>query len=151
MEEVTSLLRLSTLQAIHTLLSALPPASFPIPSSLLYSSYILPCRPAYVSSLGTTINIKNSSHRSLTSFLKTLEKEGLLKLKDLRGDLNILSVQPKHSEVLQHEAYKTISDVEEQTKNDISEQKERKRMLVGRFWVPSNSATKQVFELCGKE
>lgn len=155
-EEVTSLLRTSTVQAIHTHLSTLPPASFPISSSLLYSSYILPYRPVTVLKLGTPVDIKHSSHKNLTSFLKSLEKDGLLKLKDFKGDLNILSVQSTHPEVLQCKSYRTISDkekAEEKQKQAAAEklkQESVKKMLVRELWVPSSS-TVRFFERSGKK
>ncbi|KAJ3566910.1 hypothetical protein NP233_g6706 [Leucocoprinus birnbaumii] len=50
-QEITDLLNKSLIHAITHQLSSLPNASFPIPSSQLYSTYIQPCRPAYPTSV----------------------------------------------------------------------------------------------------
>ncbi|GJJ09213.1 hypothetical protein Clacol_003435 [Clathrus columnatus] len=152
-QEVTSLLRTSTLQAIHTQLSTLSLASFPIPSSLFYSSYILPSRPVRVLKYDTPVDIKHSSHKNLTSFLKTLEKDGLIKLKDFKGDLNVLSVQASHSEVRQHEPYRTIGEKEKAEEKRATEEKIKqekvKETLVRELWRPSASNV-ELFKLTGK-
>jgi len=123
-QEVTSLLRASLLQSISTPLSKLPPSSFPIAATVLSAAYILPSRPfippsfSGTGSSGTSIDIKNSSHKSLTTFLKTCEKEGLLKLKDQKitsksTELVITGVFPKHDGVVGHREYTTLKDMED--------------------------------------
>ena len=85
------------LQAISTLLASVPSSTFPIPATLFYTNYILPSRPAFPTLVlapsshpddaeklqidPQEINIKASTHKSLTSFLKGMDKLGLLTLK----------------------------------------------------------------------
>jgi translation initiation factor 2D len=68
---------------------------FPLPASSLYSQYVLPFRPASSSS---DIDIKRSSFKKLTPWLKSLGKEGLLGIKEMKGDILVLSVNPNHAE-----------------------------------------------------
>jgi hypothetical protein len=149
--EVTSLLRASLLQSISTTLSKLPPSSFPITATTFYSSHILPSRPFICASSSnattTPIDIKNSSHKSLTTFLKSVEKEGLLKLKDQKSsakpktsELVITGVFPKHVDVVAHRKYTTVKDVEDKkAKKEEREEEERKKvkeMEVRECWKP---------------
>jgi translation initiation factor 2D len=150
--EVSSLLRTSLLQSIFTILSKLPPSSFPITATIFYSTYILPSRPSYSAPNApnaptTPIDIKNSSHKSLTSFLKSVEKEGLLKLKDQKStakskatDLVITGVFPQHADVLAHQRYTTLKDVEDkkarQEEREESERKKVKEMEIRECWKP---------------
>ncbi|KAF7974399.1 hypothetical protein HWV62_12242 [Athelia sp. TMB] len=104
-EEVTSILRTALLQSISTSFLTLPPGTFPIPAVVFYTTHILPFRPAHVSFI-TPIDIKCSSHKSLTTFLKAAEKEGLLQLKERRMhkhmELLVVDVDPKHHDVAAH-------------------------------------------------
>ncbi|KAJ3290303.1 Eukaryotic translation initiation factor 2D [Blyttiomyces sp. JEL0837] len=69
---------------------------YPIPSSALYSNYILPCRTvAYA-----TVDVKHSSFKKLAKFLKAMEKRGYVKLKERAGDTVLVSVNRKHPEIL---------------------------------------------------
>ncbi|TPX30413.1 hypothetical protein SmJEL517_g06012 [Synchytrium microbalum] len=71
------------------------PRAYPISASQLYSGYILPSRRA-----GTSIDIKGSTFKKLAKFLKKYEKAGLLKTKEVRGELMITSVAQDHKDVL---------------------------------------------------
>lgn len=163
---MTSILRTSLLQSISTTLSKLPPSSFPITATVFYSSYILPSRPFIPpssppnpSATTTPIDIKNSSHKSLTSFLKSAEKEGLLKLKDQKSttkskatELVITGVLPKHVDVLAHQEYTTLKDVEDKKatreEREESERKKVKEIGVRECWKPWQ-ATVGFFERAG--
>jgi translation initiation factor 2D len=147
--EVTLLLRTSLLQSILTILSKLPPSSFPITATNFYSAYILPSRPSSSAPNAPTtpIDIKNSSHKSLTAFLKSAEKEGLLKLKDQKStakskatDLVITGVFPQHADVVAHRRYTTLKDVEDkrvrQEEREEGERKKVKEMEIRECWKP---------------
>ncbi len=126
-EEVSTLLRLSLLQAISTLLAALPTSSFPIPLSTFYSTYILPSRPAFPSLILPSasvsepnpqdINIKASSHKSLTAFIKSVEKETILTTKAPQkhaptAEIVITAVNGGHPAVQGHRSFVTIGEIE---------------------------------------
>jgi translation initiation factor 2D len=140
-QEITELLTKSLIHAIANL-STLSNATFPIPASQLYTTYILPCRPAYPTSVlipsaaassddaevdpseihidPSEITIKASSNKSLSSFLKKHEKSSLLTLKASKqkssGDFVITSVNADHSDVLSYAATKkpfvTVAEIE---------------------------------------
>ncbi|KAH7908853.1 hypothetical protein BJ138DRAFT_1115485 [Hygrophoropsis aurantiaca] len=146
-EEVSSILHSSLLQAIRTSLSSVSPSAYPIPASTFYSSHILPSRPAFFSPTPSTpVDIKHSSHKSLTAFLKSAEKDGLLKLKDMKFDVLVLGVIPKHKDVEAHRVYTSLRDVElKNEKRENREEEERtkvKELVVRELWKPHQQSMK---------
>ncbi|KAI6020581.1 hypothetical protein EDC04DRAFT_403639 [Pisolithus marmoratus] len=104
-EEVSSILRNAVLQAIRGTLKSIPTSSFPIPTGTFYSSYVLPYRPAFVrrnvpgtdssstpsgndgcTSEYPPTDIKHSTYKSLAAFLKVLDKQGILIIKDMKPE-----------------------------------------------------------------
>ncbi|KAL5525212.1 hypothetical protein ACEPAF_9081 [Sanghuangporus sanghuang] len=167
-QEVSSILRSSLIQAIKTTLSSLPQASFPIPSTTLYTQHILPSRPAhlpsvsnsnssYTSSSTTAIDIKHSESKNLTSFLRLAEKEGLLKLKEQRGkggsgaDVQVVSVNAEHADVKAHRVYRTIGEVEaKREKREAKDAARPKEIGVTELWKPHQQSIR-LFEVLGKD
>ncbi|KZP32297.1 hypothetical protein FIBSPDRAFT_944363 [Athelia psychrophila] len=77
-----------------------------------------PALPAGPPSESTTpIDIKNSLHKSLTTFLKATEKDGLLKLKELKAgkgtELVVIGVFPKHIDAEAYRGYAMLRYVED--------------------------------------
>lgn len=68
---------------------------FPMLSSILYSTYILPSRPA-----DTALDISKTTFKKLQKFLKAMEKKGVLKLKERNSELVITAISFKHPNVL---------------------------------------------------
>ncbi|KAL5478889.1 hypothetical protein ACEPAI_2166 [Sanghuangporus weigelae] len=173
-QEVSSILRSSLIQAIKTTLSSLPQASFPIPSTTLYTQHILPCRPAHLPSVSnsnsnshstspssstttTPIDIKHSASKNLTSFLRLAEKEGLLKLKEPRGkggsggDVQIISVNAEHPDVKAHRVYRTIGEVEaKREQREAKEAARPKEIAITELWKPHQQSIR-LFEVLGKD
>ncbi|KAJ7041154.1 eukaryotic translation initiation factor SUI1 family protein [Mycena alexandri] len=124
--EVSTLLHTSLLQALSTVLSELQSSSFPIPASSFLSTYVLPYRPAFPSSIVPSesdspnpqdITIKTSGHKSLTAFLRSAEKASLLTLKNppkhgQQTEVMVTTVNASHPSVTAHRAYVTVKDVE---------------------------------------
>lgn len=85
--------------------------------------------------------------------MKALEKDGLLRLKDFKGDLNILSVQATHPEVVQHKPYRTTGDKEKAEEKRLAEEKLQqekvKELSIRELWMPSRSTT-GFFVKCSK-
>ena len=73
-EEMDKLLDEGLYQALRTSLKS--DKEFPISSSILYTSYIIPCRPA-----NSTINIKQSTYKKLSNYIKMKSKDKLLVVK----------------------------------------------------------------------
>lgn len=154
--EVSDLLRGCLLQAIASSLSTLSNSSYPISASVFYDQYILPSRPASCShshSHSSPIDIKHSSHKSLTAFLKSMDKEGLIKLKDIKPDgLVVMSVSRKHNAVITHALYPTLRDLElkatKATKRDEQVQANKgKDIIVRELWKP-HLVTTSFFSHC---
>lgn len=162
-QEVSELLQKSLLQAISASLASAPPSTFPIPATLFYTNYILPSRPAFPTLVlapslhpddgeqlhidPQEINIKASSHKSLTSFLKGMDKLGLLTLKQpqkhsQQSDSLVMSVNAKNPLVLAHVTFPTVRDIETKAaKKAAREEKEKLQetsdeLVLRELWKP---------------
>ncbi|KAI0084693.1 eukaryotic translation initiation factor SUI1 family protein [Irpex rosettiformis] len=128
-EEVSSYLRDALLQAISTTIASQSPSLFPISASSFWSNYVLPARPAQISGSNgdvvdtSIVDIKHSTHKSVKTFLKACAKEGLLKLKESKGDVVVTGVFPQNPAVVAHKPYRTLQSVE--IKKEKAEQRER--------------------------
>ena len=150
--EVSDILRVAVLQAIQTTLTSLTSASFPVPASTFYSSYILPFRPAFVrkpssdeqpppaSSPYPPIDIKHSSYKTLLAFFKFLDKQRILSLKDMKPEPLVLTVSATHPDVVAHQPYTSLRDVQiKEEKRERREEEERSKvreMEVKELWKP---------------
>ncbi|KAM0786179.1 hypothetical protein ACM66B_006986 [Microbotryomycetes sp. NB124-2] len=103
---VDRILRNALLLAIAQTLSR-DSSLFPMTASTLYSSHVLPNRPA-----GTppTADIKKSAAwKKLANFIKAMTKEGLLTSKEVRGELMVTAVNGSHADVQTLRPYKTLA------------------------------------------
>ncbi|KAI6038681.1 hypothetical protein EDC04DRAFT_3018170 [Pisolithus marmoratus] len=158
-EEVSSILRNAVLQAIRGTLKSIPTSSFPIPAGTFYSSYVLPYRPAFVprNAPGTDssstpsgndgctseyppVDIKHSTYKSLAAFLKILDKQGILTIKDMKPEPLVMSASASHSEVLSHTPYVSLRDIQlKEEKREKREGEERARaqeIEIKELWKP---------------
>lgn len=119
-QEVDALLRQSLLYYIRVTLASIP-SLLPLPTSTLYSDGILPSRPFTHPALNQ-INIKSSSYKKLKPFLKAVEKDGILKLKEMSGDLVVVSVDTAHLDVVSVGKWRTVG--EEDRKQKAREERE---------------------------
>lgn len=84
--EISSLLSTSLIQA----LSNFPTSLLPIPASQLYSNYVLPARPAYIPpQQRDEVVIGKSEWKKLTKWMKEVSKDGLVKIKESKGEVTI--------------------------------------------------------------
>ncbi|CAE6442338.1 unnamed protein product [Rhizoctonia solani] len=163
-QEIETTLRATTLYA----LSRLDTASLPLPASTFYSSHILssrPARPMLPSSneaeqpidpktFLSHLDIKHTPHKKLAPFLKTIEKDGIIKLKDVRGELLVFSVDAKHPALVEAGkwGWKTVGAEEKKEKareKDDTADGSAKEILVEEVWFPEAS-TEGFFEACGE-
>ncbi|KAI0340373.1 eukaryotic translation initiation factor SUI1 family protein [Trametopsis cervina] len=148
-EDVSFCLRNALLQAISTTLSKLPPSSFPMSASAFWANYVLPTRPAYA--LGpqglvdsSAIDIKQSSYKSVKAFLKACAKEGLLKLKENKGDVVVTGIFPAHPAVVGHRPHRTVHSIEQkkekaeerEKREREEEEKKKSEITVTELWKP---------------
>ncbi|CAE6427377.1 unnamed protein product [Rhizoctonia solani] len=165
-QEIDTVLRSTALYA----LARVDASSLPLPASTFYSSHVLPSRPArpilpqtnetdqpidpklFISHL----DIKHTSHKKLATFLKTFEKDGILKLKDVRGELLVFSIDAKHPALAEAGkwGWKTTGS-EERSKKERESSEENgtngtaKEIIVEEVWFPEAS-TEGFFEVCGQ-
>ncbi|CAK5270936.1 unnamed protein product [Mycena citricolor] len=125
--DISTLLQTAAVQAVAMILCNVPASSFPISGSIFYSSYVLPSRPAFPSSILPSpnespnpldITIKNSIHKSMTSFLKSLEKISLVTLKappkhGQQTEVSVTGVNTKHPLVAGHKPFVSVKAIEE--------------------------------------
>ncbi|KAG0326656.1 hypothetical protein BGZ99_009238 [Dissophora globulifera] len=78
----------------------------PLNASTLYSSYILPNR---APGRAAEADIKKSSWKKLTKWLKTAEKQGLIKCKEIKGDLFLQGVTWGHPQLDVFRGHKTVA------------------------------------------
>ncbi|GAA5969333.1 hypothetical protein JCM21900_002814 [Sporobolomyces salmonicolor] len=102
--EVDSLLNSALLLSVRSLSSS--PNLFPMTASTLYSSHILPARPA-----GTplTADLKKSTYKKLQAFMKEGKKRGLLVTKEVKGEVLVMSVNGKHPDVEALRPFRTLA------------------------------------------
>lgn len=82
--EVSTLLTAALMQT----LASMSPSQLPLPSSQLYSAHILPNRPAYIPhERRDDVVIARSEWKKLAKWMKELNKEGLLKTKETKGEV----------------------------------------------------------------
>lgn len=124
-------------------LSSSQASALPMPASTFYSAYILPSRPAQSPSqpsVSTPIDIKHSTHKSLAYFLKSAEKQGLLKLKEIKSELMVFSVATSHADVVAHRPYLSLKDValrnEKRGQREEEERSRVKELEVTELWKP---------------
>jgi translation initiation factor 2D len=128
-----------------------------MPTTTLYTVHILPAR-AFTQTATTPIDIKHSSFKSLSAFLRTAEKGGLLKLKDARPDVVVVAVYPTHADVVDHQLHHTVGA--EDGRRRRAEEREAqqaataanagKSMKVTELWKP-HVGTLPLFEDLGHE
>ncbi|KAK4049996.1 hypothetical protein OIV83_003820 [Microbotryomycetes sp. JL201] len=104
--EVDRILRNALLLAIAQTLSK-DSSLLPMTASALYSTYVLPYRPAGTPS---SADIKKSSkYKKLAQFIKAMTKEGLITSKEVRNELMVMSVNGEHLDVSTLRPYKTLA------------------------------------------
>ncbi|KAF8130299.1 hypothetical protein EV363DRAFT_1399469 [Boletus edulis] len=121
-----------------------------VAASTFYSSYILPFRPAVVHKSSSDeqsppssypqIDIKHSSYKSLIAFLKFLDKQRILSLKDMKPEPLVMSVSATHPDVIAHRPYTSLRDVQiKEEKRERREEEARSKvreMEVKELWKP---------------
>ncbi|KAI0320053.1 hypothetical protein OF83DRAFT_1162631 [Amylostereum chailletii] len=152
-EDISSILRSSLLQGLKTSAASLPSSALPMPASTFYSTHILPARPVWVTSATSPADIKHSAFKSLAAFLKQSEKQGLIRVKEARGDVVVVTVNPTHKDVLAHEVYNTVGELENRRKKAKEEEEKRgkegeakgKVLSIVELWEP-HATTVRFFE-----
>ncbi len=82
--DISTLLSVALLQALATLQNT----SFPMPASLLYSAHVLTNRPAYIpKDTREDVAIAKSEWKKLAKWMKEVAKDGLLKIKETKGEV----------------------------------------------------------------
>ena len=90
------------------------------------------------------IDVKHSTFKNVKSFLKASAKEGLLKLKETKGDVVVTAVHPQHPAVAGKRPHRTIGDLEAKAKKEEdreqkekeAQEKRRGEIHVAELWKP---------------
>ncbi|KAG0223318.1 hypothetical protein B0O80DRAFT_470162 [Mortierella sp. GBAus27b] len=122
----------------------------PMNASTLYSSYVLPNR---ARGRAAEADIKKSSWKKLAKWLKTVEKQDLIKCKDVRGDLTLLSINWTHPDLKAFDGHKTMEqDVARQARVEAQSSQaaaEAKALEIVEAYRP-NSLSAGLFEVTGR-
>ncbi|RCI04594.1 hypothetical protein CU098_011374 [Rhizopus stolonifer] len=122
----------------------------PLSASSLYSAYIMPCRP---SDIGTEIDIKKSSWKKLQKFLKAMDKAGLLKTKEQRGETMVTSVNYSHPSLENLHKYKTMESqsVKENIVKEASQQQEKQQQQQKQQQQSNEAEIQELFKPLGPQ
>lgn len=86
------------------------------------------------------IDIKHSNHKSLLAFFKFLDKQRILTLKDMKPEPLVMSVSATHPNVVGHQPYTSLRDVqikeEKRGKREEEEKSKVREMEVKELWKP---------------
>ncbi|KAF9926341.1 hypothetical protein FBU30_004038 [Linnemannia zychae] len=122
----------------------------PMNSSTLYSSYILPNR---ARGRAAEADIKKSSWKKLAKWLKAVEKSDLIKCKEIKGELFLLSVAWNHPQLKGFTGHKTVEQqAAQQAKAEaqISQENSDVKVLEVLEAYRPNSASGEFFEAAGR-
>ncbi|KAJ2462453.1 hypothetical protein GGI02_005459, partial [Coemansia sp. RSA 2322] len=109
-EDMDKLLMGALKQVMATVLDEVHAAELlPINASTIYSMYMALNAPR-----GKELDIKKSTYKKLAKFLKAAEKNGWLKLKDIRGELYVKSFNWAHQDMAEFTPYVVNSSRREQ-------------------------------------
>ncbi|KAI8062572.1 hypothetical protein BC940DRAFT_341718 [Gongronella butleri] len=105
-QEVDEILKEALIQGLlYKLTRERATTVLPISTSSLYTSYLLPCRPR---GIDPDVDIKKSSWKKVQKFTKAMEKLGILKVKEQRGESNVTTVNWTHPSLQGVSPYKYI-------------------------------------------
>ena len=90
---------------VYKLTKGHSPELLPMSASTLYSTYMLPSRPLVN---GLEVDVKKSSWKKMQKFLKDMEKAGVCKLKDRKGETHVVSINWSHEALMTAKKYKTL-------------------------------------------
>ncbi|RLN65563.1 hypothetical protein BBP00_00002776 [Phytophthora kernoviae] len=99
-EQMDSYYVAALLQALK--ISRVREKDMPMLASSFHANVLLPCRRA-----GVSLNIKHSSFKKLSVFLKAMAAHGLLAITDQDGVQSITAISRRHPDVLSHGTYRT--------------------------------------------
>ncbi|KAG8872413.1 hypothetical protein FRB97_007689 [Tulasnella sp. 331] len=133
--DVDTYLRQALLQVVTQTISNHPHA-LPCLASTFLTNYLQPARP-YPS---PPLDLKKSTFKTFSKFLKTVDKEGLLKIKEAKDDITIVSVNTTHPDFLGHRSFRTVGEVEAREKARADRQKAAEEkvhpMIISQLWKP---------------
>ncbi|KAG9013733.1 hypothetical protein FRB94_001295 [Tulasnella sp. JGI-2019a] len=142
-------LRQALLQAVTQTIPKHPHA-LPCTASHFLSNFLQPSRPHS----SPPLDLKKSSFKTFSKFLKSVEKEGMLKTKETKDVITVVSVNATHPEFVGHRSFQTAGEVQakEKAKADREKAAEAKvaPMAVEELWKPFGT-TVALFEAKDKD
>ena len=148
MAEVDTALHLALLSCIAKTLPRLPDA-LPCPAGTFLTAFVQPSRP-----YGTpTLDLRKSTFKTFTKFLKSAEKDGLLKMKEVNNVVMVMSVNAAHESLATLPKFGTVGEAEEKERLKVEKQKKQEGIVAPmearELWKP-HGTTIALFEACGK-
>ncbi|KAJ2741979.1 hypothetical protein GGI20_004812 [Coemansia sp. BCRC 34301] len=122
----------------------------PINASTIYSNYMAPNAPR-----GQELDIKKSTFKKLAKFLKAAEKHGLLKLKDIRGELHVKTFNWAYRDIAEFKPYDVGSAKKDRHADDETGALGQSSSDVGMIqvieWLKPSSALAPLFSDVGAQ
>ena len=123
--------------------------TLPMVASTFISNHVLKNLPDVDTSV---VNLKKSSWKKATKFLKYLEDEGYIKLKGKNDNFTVISIDKNHKSLENMEPYKTLaSSVKKSTATENSNSAKKKNSAYSgeNLYKPMSSAQKLIIETTG--
>lgn len=137
-EDIDHAFKRALMQSLYKISKA--PIDLPIPSSTFMSEYVLNNLPIY----HPNVNIKKTSWKKASKFLKTMEKEKLMKVKEKGGDVSIISLAGSENEAIaRFEPFKVAkkpADKKTDSSSSSDNASSGTTLTVTQFWKPKSAA-----------
>lgn len=135
-EDIDHAFKRALMQSLYKISKA--PIDLPIPSSTFMSEYVLNNLPIY----HPNVNIKKTSWKKASKFLKTMEKEKLMKVKEKGGDVSIISLAGSDNEAIaRFEPFKVAKKrADKKTDSADNNSSSGTTLTVTQFWKPKSAA-----------
>ncbi|KAG5358179.1 Translation machinery-associated protein 64 [Yarrowia sp. B02] len=134
-DDIDHAFKRALMQSLYKISKA--PIDLPIPSSTFMSEYVLNNLPIY----HPNVNIKKTSWKKASKFLKTMEKEKLMKVKEKGGDVSIISLAGSENEaVARFEPFKVAKKPADKKADSSDSASSETTLTVTQFWKPKSAA-----------
>ncbi|ETV72746.1 hypothetical protein H257_12120 [Aphanomyces astaci] len=93
-------------RSFYQAMKVVKPSDAPMLASRFYASLVLPCRP-----VGTAINVKGTSYKKISTFLKDMASRGVVDVTEHDGVQTITLFRKTHPDVSRHQLHRSEMNV----------------------------------------
>ena len=147
-DEVDEILKFAL---VHSITTTLKNVDLPIQSSTLLSAHVLPNRTSRIEPSLT--DLKASSYKKANKYLKAMEKEELITIKEQKSNVLITSINIQHPLVKTWKGHKSLQAAEKQVEKKVRQQQQQEQNERNQgfdveevYLAPSNSELRDWFD-----